>query len=122
VLVDLATGASRSLTPEKAGVFDAAEASGLWRVDPVGGDVEEVPGGTDVSQAVLEPGGRTAWVESSRCDDTGQCGGAWRLELETGTATRHPFDLTVGGDLAWTPDGSRLAASPTGAASRPARS
>jgi hypothetical protein len=135
VLVDLATGARRDLTTEKAGVLDqwpawnragdgwvyfqrsvpATETSGLWRADPSTGEVEEVPHGSGVfgERFVLEPGGRTAWVWAGWCDEAGQCGGSWRLDLTTGTYSRHPFDKVVGGELAWTPDGTWFAYSQT---------
>jgi hypothetical protein len=123
VLIDLATGARQRLTATTEGVFDQdavwnRDGDGLvyfvrwdpnghrslWRVDPSSDEVEQAPHGDGVSQFVLEPGGRTAWVQGGW-----GTGGAWRLDLATGSVTRHPFDPMVGGDLAWTPDGTWLA-------------
>jgi hypothetical protein len=136
VLIDLATGSRRALTAQKAGVLDqwpawnragdgwiyfqrsvpAIRTSGLWRVDPSTGEVEEVPHGSGVfgERFVLEPEGRTAWVWAGWCDEAGQCGGSWRLDLTTGSISRHPFDKVVGGDVAWTPDGTWFAYSENG--------
>jgi hypothetical protein len=124
VLIDLATGSRRGLTASTEGVFDhaavwnrfgdgwvyflrsgpAVPSGGLWRVSPRTGEVQQAPHGPGVSQFVLEPGGRSAWVQGGW-----GVGGAYRLDLATGGVARHPFDPAVGGDLAWSPDGTWLA-------------
>jgi hypothetical protein len=139
VLVDLTTGARRELTSEHPGVFDTQPAwnrsgdgwvyflrSGpadttaeLWRASPVTGEVRVVPHGavrqapadTGIRQFVLEPGGRTAWVQTELfIGETGQNQAAGRLDLATGVVTRHPFDPIEGQfGVAWSPDGAWFA-------------
>ena len=137
VQINLDTGGHGQLTETTEGVFDhapiwnrpfdgwvyfirsgpAVETAALWRVDPATGNVgqvplnavQEAPNGAGISQFVLEPHGRAAWVQADWCDDTGACGGAHRLDLVNGTVSRHAFDPAVGGNLAWTPDGAWLA-------------
>jgi hypothetical protein len=94
----------------------------LWRVSPVTGDLQKVPHGavqqapadTGIRQFVLEPGGRTAWVQTDLFIETGgQNQAVGRLDLATGRVTRHPYDpgpdLGQGVSLAWSPDGAWFA-------------
>jgi hypothetical protein len=145
VLIDLTTGARRELTAEHSGVFDrqpawnrsgdgwvyflrsgpAVTRADLWRVAPITGEVQKVPHGavrqapadTGIRRFVLEPGGRTAWVQTELfIGETGQNQAAGRLDLSTGRITRHRFDPVEdeGGSLAWTPDGAWFAVTSNG--------
>jgi Tol biopolymer transport system component len=137
VLVDLSTGGRRTLTEQKDGVAAqspqwnrvgdgwvyftradyTAHTSGLWRVDPSTGEVEEVPNGAGVPSGrfALEPGGRHVRADNPNwTDDNGtqHAGLAWRLDLTTGSISLDPFDDGEAGsigDMAWTPDGTWLA-------------
>jgi hypothetical protein len=138
VLVDLSTGGRRALTRPKDGVADqsphwnrvgdgwvyftradyTAQTSGLWRVDPSTGKVQEVPNGAGVppGRFALEPDGRHVRADNPTwTDDDGaqHAGLAWRLDLTTGSISLHPLvDGEPGsiGDVAWTPGGVWFAA------------
>jgi hypothetical protein len=121
VLISLVDGSRRPLTQTVKGGFDSSptwnragdgwiyflRSGRLMRVRAGTGQVEPVPHGDGVSQYVLEPGGKTAWVSARWCGSP-QC----RLNLVTGAAEPHSFQAAVGGDVAWSPDGAWLAYAP----------
>jgi hypothetical protein len=147
VLIDLATGDRQVLTEQREGVMDlwpawnragdgwvyfkrrdsVAHTTGLWRVDPSTGEVQEVLSGEGMYWAhfAVEPGGRSIWVslqpcqfdEAIPCDESSVNEAAapaqfTRLDLTTGSISLHPFDNGGSGsiyDVAWTPDGGWFA-------------
>jgi hypothetical protein len=125
-LISLVDGSRQPLTHQVKGRFDTSptwnragdgwvyflRSGRLMRLLPRTDEVRHVPHGDGISQFVLEPGGKTAWVEASWCRPGDGCGGAWRLDLGSGAVKPHTFDPAVSGDLAWSPDGARLAYAP----------
>jgi hypothetical protein len=145
VLIDLTTGERFALTKPRDHVMDLwpawnragdgwvyfkrgdfnAHTSGLWRVDPSTGEVEELlHEGMAWARFALEPGGGSIWVSSPPCwfDEAIPCDESsvneaaapaqyTRLDLATGSISLHPFDPGEAriDDVAWTPDGAWFA-------------
>ncbi len=132
VLLDLATGERRTLTPPPTRWSDwkpdwsldgqfvyfvryrSDRRHQLMAVDPATGAVSEIAGAEQVTSYALEPDGRHAWVSYSA--PSGLPAGFRRLDLQTGRLHRYDGhrEFPAASDVelsepAWSPDGLALA-------------